>query len=133
MDEYILGQTKKAAYFLWEYTFHEDPMVHWTCAEDIACFFEGGGIVSTDALDEILRLGKYHHRYIDFMRHIAFRIYIYTHQKDAKTNWYAGERLVANGEWRGALANMARIYRQEKNNADFLASLRSEKARRFYS
>ena len=132
MNEFIMDKTKQAAYFLWEYTQHDNPLNHWYCAEDIACFFEERGIFNQEAMDGITRGGIYTHTYIDFMRHIAFRIFIYTNQENALTNWFAGERLIANNEWCEAMFGITQHYSREKNNADFMTSLRSDKVRRFY-
>ena len=132
MNEQIMDKTKQAAYFLWEYTQHDNPLNHWYCAEDIACFFEEYEIFDRAAMDAFVQGGKHDDTYIDFMRHIAFRIYIYTNQENPRTNWYAAERCAGNGEWCDAIVEMARLYRQEKNSADFVVSLRSDKVRRFY-
>ena len=132
MNEHVMDRTKQAAYFLWEYTQHDNPLDHWYCAEDIACFFEEYEIFNQESIDQIIRGGRYDRSYIGFLRHIAFRIYIYTNQENPLVNWFAAERLIENLEWSGAICSIAQLYHQGKNSADFVTSLRSDKVRRFY-
>lgn len=133
MNEFLMEKTKIAAYFLWEETKHDHPLNHWYCAEDIACFLEESLVFDAATIEGIVRRGVYDISYIQFIRHIAYRIYVYTNQTDADTNWFAAERLVANAEWCAAVTDMSKTYNMEKDSSDFLRSIRSDKVRSFYN
>ena len=132
MDEALFDNTKKAAYFLWEYTQVDNTLQLWYCAEDIACFLEQSVILSGKQLEAILALDVYDLGYIQFVRHIAYRIYIYTNNNDALFNWYAAERLLANGEWRQAVIHMAYTYNTQKTVAGGLSCIHSGHVKNFY-
>ncbi len=133
MDEVLFENTKLAAYFLWEYTKTENALNHWYCAEDIACFLEASGILHEDSIINIKKRGMYDYSYINFIRNIAFRIYVYTNVVQKTTNWYVSERIVNNLECCKALITIAQIYNKEKANVNFITGLKSEKVRSFYN
>jgi hypothetical protein len=91
------------------------------------------GILNADRVMAIRQLGVYDPAYIHFLRHVAFRIYIYTDQPDAESNWMIAERLLVNPEWVMALVAMASIYKSEKNNKDFIKDVRSDNVRAYYN
>jgi hypothetical protein len=110
MNNKLFAHTKLAAYFLWEYTGNDNTLKLWRCAEDIAEFLQSSGILSPDRVVSILRLGIYDLGYINFVRHIAYRIYIHTENEDSLANWFVAERLLSNAEWRQAVTDMANIF-----------------------
>jgi len=132
MEETLFKNTKLAAYFLWEYTRLDNTLQLWYCAEDIACFLEQSDILSGEQLESILALNVYDLGYIQFVRHIAYRIYIYTGNDDALFNWYTAERLLGNGEWRQAVAYMASTYGIQKTVAGGLSCIHSGHVKNFY-
>jgi hypothetical protein len=132
LENALFEHTKVVSYFLWEYTGCDRALELWYCAEDIACYFEQMGILSADRVTAVKQLGVYDPAYIHFLRHVAFRIYIYTGQPDANTNWFITERLLVNPEWVAALVGMASIYKSEKTNEDFIRGVRSDNVRAYY-
>ncbi len=132
MSGNLFEYTKIASYFLWESTGCEHALDLWYCAEDIACYFEQMGILSESRVAAIKQLGVYDAAYIHFMRHVAYRIYIYTNRPDPDVNWFAGEGLINNSEWVTALVGMASVYRSEKTNRDFIKDVRCENVRAYY-
>jgi hypothetical protein len=127
MNGGLYENTKVAAYFLWEQTQCESALDLWYCAEDIACYFDRKGIFTVSQVDDIKRLGVYNMDYVSFVRHLAFRIYIYTNRIDSETNWYAAERLLAVNEWIHALVCMAKMYHD-----DMTDDVRSENIKAYY-
>ncbi|MDR1539663.1 MAG: hypothetical protein LBU32_17020 [Clostridiales bacterium] len=132
MNQSLFENTKLAAYFLWEKTKVDNTLNLWNCAEDIACYLEQSDILAPDQILDILTIGKYDARYIQFVRHVAFRIHLYTGQQDAPTNWYDAEALLENGEWRSAVAAMALIYNQQKHQVNGLIEVHSGQIKSFY-
>jgi len=128
----LFNSTKLAAYFLWETTQYGNALELWYCAEDIASFMERFQVETEADVEAVLRQGKTDPGYIEFLRHVAFRIYIYTNREDADTNWFDAERLVCNVEWRRASVAIARIYRQGKQETGALAGVKSEAVREYY-
>jgi hypothetical protein len=104
----LFDGNRVAAYFLWEYTHCPNALHLWLCAEDTAIFLKRHNITAARDIEEILRLGQHDAEYIGFMRHIAYRVFKFTGTDDAAANWYSAERLIHNGEWRGAITFMAR-------------------------
>jgi hypothetical protein len=132
MENSLFEHTKVVSYFLWEYTGCDQALQLWYCAEDLACYFEQMGILATDRVTAIRQLGVYDPAYIHFLRHVAFRIYIYTNQPDPDTNWFIAEQLLVNREWVASLVGMASIYKNEKSNQNFFEEVRSENVRAYY-
>ena len=132
VKEILFENTKLAAYFLWEHTRLDNTLMLWYCAEDIACFLERSDILSSRRLEAVLSLDVYDLGYIEFVRHIAYRIYVYTGNCDALFNWFTAERLLGNGEWRQALICMASIYNKQKAVAGGLSSVHSGHVKNFY-
>ena len=132
VDEVLFENTQLAAYFLWEQTHLENTLELWRCAEDIACFFEQSDILSARELESIISLDVNDFGYIEFVRHIAYRIYLYTGKCDALYNWLTAERLLGNNEWRQALVYMASYYNKQKKTAGGLSSVCFGHAKNFY-
>jgi len=132
VEETLFENTKLASYFLWEYTRLDNTLQLWYCAEDIACFLEQSDILNGSQIENILALNVYDLGYIQFVRHIAYRIYIYTRNDDALFNWYTAERLLGNGEWRHAVAYMAYTYGVKKTVAGGLSCIHSGHVKNFY-
>jgi hypothetical protein len=132
METSLLESTKTAAYFLWETTKCDNTLELWNCAEDIACFLEQSDMLAPDRIIAVLDLGVYELGYIHFIRHIAYRIYIYTGENDSLRNWYGAEALVRNVEWRLAITRMAQIYNRDKYKADGLSAIHSGHIKSFY-
>ncbi|MDR3239453.1 MAG: hypothetical protein LBT44_05140 [Clostridiales bacterium] len=132
MNEFLFESTKTAAYFLWETTKCDNTLTLWNCAEDIACFLEQSDILSPARITIILGTGVYDMGYISFVRHIAYRIYIYTGREDSLKNWFDAEALLNNIEWRQAITRMAYIYNRDKHKADGLSALHCDLIKNFY-
>ena len=132
MNEPLLDNTKLAAYFLWEYTCVDNTLQLWYCAEDIACFLEQSDILCVKRLESILALDVYDPGYIQFVRHIAFRVYIYSANDDALFNWFTAERLLRNVEWQRAVIYMASAYNTQKTVAGGLSCIHSGHVKNFY-
>ena len=132
MDETLLENTKLAAYFLWEYTRVDDTMRLWYCAEDIACFLERSDILRVQQLEPILALNVYDPGYIQFVRHIAFRLYVYTGNSDALFNWFTAERLLPFHVPQQAAVYMANAYNTQKTVAGGLSCIHSGYVKNFY-
>ena len=133
MNDSLFENTKLASYFFWEYTQSDNALALWVCAEDAANYLETAGITTARQIDEIVSKGVYSLDYIIFTRNIAYRIYVYTGNERAEANWYAAERLISDAEWRGAIARIAAIYRDNINNFETLTGVRSEQVRQNYS
>ena len=110
----------------------DDALSHWYCAEDTACYFQENGVISPDDVNRILRSGMRSEKYIAFVRHIAFRIYIYNSRDDELANWYMAERLLFNGEWVSAITRLASIYDAEKGSSELVNMIRSSKVKNYY-
>ena len=130
--ENLFESTKLAAYFLWQETRHENALDLWYCAEDIAWFLERHHMTDLQSLMEMRKKHKRDLGYIEFMRHIAYRVHIFTNEEDSLTNWYAGERLLANPEWCQAIVQVAVAYGRSKDNPEALNDVRSERVRSYY-
>jgi hypothetical protein len=127
MNGDLFEKTKLAAYFLWEHTSCESALDLWYCAEDIACYFEQTGILSPSRVTSIKQLGVYDMAYIHFVRHVAFRIFVYTNHDDAEENWFAAERLLSISEWVNALVGMADTLHNQETEG-----VRNESVKAFY-
>ena len=132
MNDSLFDNTKLAAYFLWEHSGCDNALNLWYCAEEMACFFEQEEILDEKRVSGILQAGVNSAEYVWFVRHVAYRVYIYTNRTDDLANWYMAERLLYIGEWVRAITGMASIYRVEKNNHDFMNEVRSENVRGYY-
>jgi hypothetical protein len=130
MNIQLMNDTKIAAYFLWEETNYDHPLSLWYCAEDIACFFSRGGILHDKIVLDICAKSVYDDAYIEFVRNVAFRIFIYTNETDADFNWFAAEKLLRNSEWRAAIVNMALAYGTKRD--DYIETIRSAQIRDYY-
>jgi len=119
MEEKLFDDTKLAAYHLWEHTRLDNTLQLWYCVEDIACFLKQSDILTDTQFEAIVRLNEHDLGYIQFVRHIAYRIYVYTGNSDALFNWYTTENLLGNMEWRQALVGMASFYSKQKIDKGF--------------
>lgn len=128
----LTQNTKTAAYYLWNATRYDSPLNHWLCAEDIACEFETMGVTSVDNVKAIISKGVYDLGYVEFVRKVAYMLYIYANNDDDLANWYLAERLISNGEWITAVTNIASIYRENKGDSELVPSLRSEAVQQHY-
>lgn len=133
MKELLYRNTEKVAYFLWEYTRHSNALDLWYCAEDICFFLCGRGIIATEDLRKIITLPKKDETYVEFVRHIAYRIHVFTQDQDALKNWFAAEKLLQNGEWFDAVIGIAGIYTQIRDGEIEIAdSIRTERIRKLF-
>ncbi len=133
MDQSLFETTKLASYFMWEQTNVDNALNLWYCAEDMACFMECSGITEMGKLLAIMSLDKNDPGYVHFIRHMAFRLFVYTEKYDAETNWYNAEHLLHNIEWRNAIIHMAYLYHTGRGNTDFINDVKSTHVRSFYS
>jgi hypothetical protein len=131
-DEYLFENTKVAAYFLWEYTGCDQALALWYCAEDLAAYFERKNYLQTSEVYDIMRENIYDIRRVAFVRHIAYRIHVYTGNHDKLANWYAAERLLDNGEWLSAVCAIASVYHENKKDFAKLTGVRSEQVKHYY-
>jgi hypothetical protein len=99
--------TKLASFFLWEYSGHQNTLALWYCTEDIASFLDRGELYREERLQEVLRLNRNDREYRAFIRHLAYRVHLYTGIMDDGFNWYTAENLLRNGEWRSAICSLA--------------------------
>ena len=125
----LFNSTKIASYFIWEYTRCDIAMNMWYCAEDTANYFERGGYTDKQLVRQIVMLDPNHAQYIDFIRHIAFRLYIYTNRADELSNWLDAEKLARCGEWLDAIIDMAVIFSTQKA---ILSGIKSDYIRNCY-
>jgi hypothetical protein len=95
---------------MWELSGYDYPLSLWRCAEDIARFFNRSGITNEKDAVDILDKGASDETYINFVKNIAFRVYIHTDNDDRDFNWFLSERLIKNPEWRRAVVGMAAAY-----------------------
>jgi hypothetical protein len=126
----LFDHTKLAAYYLWEYTGSENALNLWYCAEDIACFLDQSNVLESGLADGILKQGVYSEMYIWFVRHIAFRLYIYTNNPDDKHNWYTAEHLLNDAAWVENITMMANILREGRGG--MALGIRSDEVRAYY-
>ena len=107
MDKEIFESKKTIAYFLWEYTNCDNTFCLWQCAENIAQYFKREKLFHPENVFDIIYSHKNKPLYINFIRQIAFRIFLYTQNKDEKFNWYAAEKLISNSECLLAILKIA--------------------------
>ena len=122
--------TRVVAYYLWEHTGCDNAFEMWCAAEDIACFFEQANILEQEMISSIKGLGAASEGYVWFMRHVSFRLYVYTNNPDHLTNWYLVEQLINIPELVQNLTEMATILRS--NAKDAMGQLRSDTVRQYY-
>lgn len=132
MNTELFENTKIAAYFLWEYTQHDNALELWYCAEDLGCFMERNAYLHPDIIQDIKMRGVYNYSYVLFVRNIAYRIFLYTGQINSVNNWYLAEELLKNDEWCSALTRIAQIYRREKDNSNLVDDIRSDQVKNYY-
>lgn len=129
MKNVLSDSTKLASYLLWEKTKHNNALDLWYCAENIAYYFESNDITSMVALQEIVSRSKYDFIYINFVRKIAYCIYLSTADSASLRNWYIAEALLEDAEWCKAVVNIAYVFRvMREKKID--TSIRSEWIRR---
>jgi len=133
MNDLLFLNTQRAAYFLWEFTGCDNALGLWTCAEDIGGGLEDRGLLTPEHIDSVAGKGVYSSEYIGLIRLIAFKIFIYTGQRDKEANWFIAEALVKNHEWRGSVTQIAGIYRDNKTHFEALSGVRSEHVRQNYT
>jgi len=129
MNDILFDNTKIASYFFWEYTQADNALALWVCAEDTANYMEVAGIFEPAQIDGIIKKGVYSVEYIAFVRHIAYRLYVYTGNDEADTNWFNAEKLIRNDEWCAAVTKIATVYYENKSNFESLQGVRSERVR----
>ncbi len=117
--------TKVASYLLWEETNFGNALDLWYCAENIAYFMESNDILTMDKLNAVLTKPKYDYGYVNFVRKIAFAIYLSTGNSDNLNNWYVAERLLNNREWCYHIIHMAKIMKEAGMN-NSITNVRSE-------
>jgi len=107
IHEKTAEQTKLAAFHIWQHTGCEDTLSLWYLAEDIAGYLEHHGLLGETALAQKASLPADSAEYIDFIRQIAYRLYIYIGINDETYNWHITERLLSNAEWCHAVLMIA--------------------------
>jgi len=132
MNDDLFENTKVAAYFLWEYTECPGALGLWYCAEDLAAYFERKNYHLPADVYSILRENVYDIRRVAFVRHIAYRIHVYTNNPNKLDNWFAAERLLNNGEWISSVCAIARVYHENKEDFSKLTGVRSEYVKQRY-
>lgn len=132
MSDELFENTKLAAYYLWEYTGCDNALSLWYCAEDLAAYFERKNYLTHMDLSDILQESVYDMRRVSFIRHIAYRIFVYASNNDKLANWYSAERLTENKEWLAAVCKIASIYHEYKRDFTKLTGVRSEQVKQYY-
>ncbi|MDR2938976.1 MAG: hypothetical protein LBV08_01505, partial [Clostridiales bacterium] len=99
---------------------------------DIGCYFERYDITSILEFEKLSNLQEIDVEYINLIRNIAFRVYIYTNTKDMMTNWLVAENLAKNYEWVEAITIAANFYKKTKMNNNFIDNVRSETVKKYY-
>lgn len=122
--------TKLASYHLWEYTNHDNALDLWYCAEDISCYLEQANILDEGMMHSIQHLGVGSEGYIWFVRHIAYRLYLYSRNHDDLANWYTAEKLIEDLSWVKSITEMASMLRKDRHHA--MEQLRSDQVKNFY-
>lgn len=107
MDARVFNNQKLIAYFLWEYTKHENSISLWHCAKSIAKYFCEKNIFDNNSLEKIIYLPKDKTKYIDFIRNISYRIFLFDKNHDNNLNWFAAEKIIFNAESRFAILKLA--------------------------
>lgn len=134
MNDGIFEHKRTVSYFIWDYTRHENALASWYCAEDMAYCMERLGVAGHEDFAAVLRLRRDNPAYIDFIRNIAFRIFIYTGCDDETKNWFIAERLTLNGEWLGALLELIHDFREIRmGGGDPTLEIQSDMIRNFYN
>ena len=108
---------KRAAYLIWEVIEHDNALAVWRCAECMSVMLERIGVHSSFELERVVKRGIYHQEYIEFVRKIAYLLYLHTGNDDLK-NWYGAEKLIQNAEWRAVMSELACECRKRKFNLD---------------
>ena len=122
--------TQLAAYHLWEYTNHDNALDLWHCAEDISCYLEQANVLDESMMQSIKCLGKGSEGYIWFVRHVAYRLHLYSRNHDDLANWYIAEKLIEDLSWTKSITEMAFMLRKDSGRA--MGQLRSEQIKNFY-
>ena len=134
MRDRLYFDTKVVSYFLWEYTKFQNALDLWYCAEDMGFFLEKENMLTISDLQRVLQLDKTDMRYIRFVRHIAYRVHIFTNNSDALSNWFVAERLLSNGEWTEALIGVALTYsRIRMGEIDIKDAIRTERIKKHFN
>jgi len=101
--------TRVAAYYIWDRTQCDDALALWYAVEDIATFFKKSNILNAAIIGGIKEIGKEKEAYRWFIRHIAYRIYIYTGNEYELENWFLAEYLVESEEWIEQIIQLANL------------------------
>ena len=109
MDTRIINNQKLVAYFLWEYTKHENSISLWHCARSIARYFRDRNIFDNSSLEKIILLPKNNDNYVKFMQNVSYRIFLFDKNPDKKLNWFAAEKIVFNAESRFAILKLSHL------------------------
>lgn len=109
MNNQIFDATKLIAYFLWEYTGNKNTIMMWRCAESICQYVKNQGLCSHNKLQEIIRLPRQNDIYKNFVRGIAYRIFLFTENSNEKTNWFCAEKIIFNMECLLAIIKVSSI------------------------
>ena len=98
---------KLAAFYLWQYTGYSNTQALWYCAEDIASFFERCQYTTEESVQKVMNLNRADRDYRAFIRHISYRLHLYTGIIDDSFNWQVTEKLLDNVEWRESIIALA--------------------------
>ncbi len=107
MNNEVFGATKLIAYFLWEYTGNENTIMMWRCAESIYHFIKNQDFHTHDEIKNIIYLPRQSAEYKNFVRNIAYRIFLFTRNNDAKANWFCAEKIIFNTECLSAMTKIS--------------------------
>ena len=120
IDTDSFNKTAELAHILQEEARPENAASSWAwyCAEDMARFFAQMRMQSPEEIEAIARLDKADPAYIHFLRHIAFRLYVFTGRDDELANWFDAEHLVVRADWQWAVLRLARVYREKTKRGD---------------
>ena len=130
MDKDWFESTKIVAYYLWEYSGHDNALSLWYASEDIACFFEHANILDNGMVDSIKKLGTGSEGYVWFVRNIAYRLHVYTKNPNALYNWRLAEQLLNTPVWVQSTTAMAVMLNTDPDNT--INQVHSDLVRSFY-
>jgi len=125
----LFDSTKLVAYYLWEETGCERALELWYCAEDIACYLARANILDRAMIVSIRELNPQDEGYLYFVRHLAFRLFIYTGNTNCWANWFFAENLISNESWIEHITGMATILHSDKGR---MREVRSDTVRMLY-
>ena len=108
VNDDLFDNMKVGAYLIWERVQGEGALNFWHCTEEIAGFLKCRSLFDLNSIKAVIKKDVFDVEYIDFVRNISYRLYLYTHRNDAIVNWFDSEQLLRNDEWVSAVTRVAK-------------------------